>query len=86
MFTDFGGGRGREREKHRLVISCLPYAPQLGIEPTTEVRALTGNGTHNLSKCMGQCCNQLSHPARATFHILEGKQNGVKSGLREDPA
>ena len=37
MFIDFREeGEEREREKQTL-IGCLPYAPQLGIEPVTEV-------------------------------------------------
>ena len=48
MFTDFtergrvGREGGSERERETL-ICCLPYMPQLGIEPTTSVCALTRN-------------------------------------------
>ena len=45
----WGGGK---REKWEAFISCLPYTPLLGIEPTT-------------FWCGGQCSSELSHPARA---------------------
>ena len=48
--------REGEREKYQcdrqISISCLPYVPQLGTEPTTFWYT-------------GQCSNQLSHLARA---------------------
>ena len=45
--------KGRERKKHWFVAShiCLDlgsFMPRLGIKSTTQVCALTGNGTHNL--------------------------------------
>ena len=48
-----GVGREREREReHRCEretsIGCLLYVPWLGIEPTTQACALTGNRIHNL--------------------------------------
>ena len=68
MFIDFrergkGREREREREKHRLVASHTPadqasnpqprYVPCPGMERAT-------------FWCMGQCSNQLSHPARTS--------------------
>ena len=56
--------RGREKKKHRCEretsISCLPYAPQPGIKPTTKVCALSGDGTHNLLVC--ETMLQLTEP------------------------
>ena len=52
MFVDFrerGGRRGRERERERLIlIGCLLYTPQKGIEPATQICALAGNQTLKL--------------------------------------
>ena len=53
MFTDFGKRekvvererreeeREEKREKGEILICCLPYVPQPGIEPTTQFCALT---------------------------------------------
>ena len=58
------GGRMREREKHQCergtFVGCLLHTPQLGIGPTTQVCALTGNRTSDLLLC-GMMLNQLSH-------------------------
>ena len=46
MFIDL---RERERERERETpTSCLPYAPQQGIEPATQACDLAGNVTHNI--------------------------------------
>ena len=61
FFID-GGERERERERKRerggkrerhwcereTPVSCLPYTPQPGIEPSTQIRALMGDQTHDL--------------------------------------
>ena len=49
MFIDFRerGGRGRERKRETLIV-CLLYVPQPGIEPATQLYALTSNQIHNL--------------------------------------
>ena len=44
-------------------MGCLPYTPQLGIEPAMEVCVLTGNQTRNLL-VFGMML-QLRHTARA---------------------
>lgn len=50
--------REGERKKERPV-SCLLYVPQLGVKPAT-------------FRCTGQRCNQLSHPARASWSFWRG--------------
>ena len=64
MFIDFrereeereGGERVIGRERERSIV-CLPYAPQLGIEPTT-------------FWCTGRRSNQQNHSARAMISSL----------------
>ena len=67
-----GGKEGRkegnrEREKHwcerETLIGCLSYVPQLGIESTTWVWALTRNQTCELSS-IGWCYKQQSHSSQ----------------------
>ena len=50
------------------VIGCLPYAPWLGIEPTTQVRALTQDRTFSLV-VYGTVRQPKSHPARAACFL-----------------
>ena len=69
MFIDLRALRERREKREKNIdmktsIGCFPYAPQLGIQPATQVCALTQNQTHNLW-CTERCSNQLSHPARA---------------------
>ena len=69
-------GRIHARQKHPLVASCMcwdhrgSYVPGLGIKPATQVSALTGNQTCNLS-VMKQCSNQLSHTDQGLKFFLK---------------
>ena len=55
-----------ERE---VLIGCLPYAPQLGIEPATQACALTGNQTPNFS-VYRTTPNHLSRTGQGRLYFL----------------
>ena len=64
VFLEVGEERKKEGEKHlcerETSISCLFYAPWLGIEPTAQACALIGNQTRDLLVAR-ITSNQLSH-------------------------
>ena len=60
------GGRKRGRE---TLISCLLYVPWLGTELTTQVCALSGDGTCTLPS-MGWCCDHPSHASQGCVLFL----------------
>lgn len=68
-----GEGKGEREQKHgcerETVISCLSYVPQLGIEPSTQSCAGTGNLTGNLS-VHKMTDTQLSHSSRPAGQYL----------------
>lgn len=61
-------GRGAGGEKHRyereILTSCLPYLPQLGVDPAIQVCSLPGNRSSNLS-VHRMALSQLSHSSWA---------------------
>ena len=48
-----------EKKRARNTVGCLSYTPRLGIEPTTQARALN----HDLLLC-GMAPSKLSHTSR----------------------
>ena len=74
---------GGERERERENIDWLPpIRAQPGIEPAAQVRALTGNRTHNLLRCTGTS-NQLSHTGQGRRNIFNIKPNIIISQQKQ---
>ena len=53
-----------------LRVTCIQ--PRLGIKPSTQVCALTGNWAHS-PQVMGWCSNQLSHTSQGKFFNLNAE-------------